>query len=264
MITHNYLSEKISDAHPFNSVILDNEELLFSNYLAMSQAFPYLQSGSQKTVFDYYSNTVGDIPKECEITSVVGNFLSWDETGGLYITLRKKMAGIGDILETKKNFHSNHLREDLMKIFSKNIHPIYSIRTRKYLDDLYKGLSSIDHVERCAMMVSFEIHAQKMIDSLWSSVSKNHPEIERDSLKYFYEHVGGDDPAEEYHVKMTEEMISKIADNSKKEESFVNFFIESYRMHSLWCIDIANNQEGAGVYGIEHIKENWHPDSFSC
>lgn len=249
--------QKALSAHPFSTIQPDCEENLFGNYLAMSQAFPYLQSGSQKNVFDHYMDSDFGIPKEVEITSVVGNFLSWDETGGLYITLRKKMGGIADILNTKKNFHFNHLKNDMEKLFSKPMEPHYTPVTKKYLNALYKGLSHIDHVTRCAAMVSFESHANQMITSLWESVSKLHPEVTKESLQYFYEHVGGDDPAEAYHVKMTEDMVALIADTEAKQVQFANDFDRYYQLNVDWCKNITTLNPSAIGLAYNYAWSNW-------
>lgn len=56
-------------------------------------------------------------------------------------------------------------------------------------------------------MVAFETHAGQMIDALWKSIS-DLCHLDRDSLSYFRTHVGGADPAEPYHIKMTAESIA--------------------------------------------------------
>ena len=58
----------------------------------MSQAFPYIQSARQKHLYDHYINGNKPIDRDLEITTVVANFLSWDETGGLGITLTNRIS----------------------------------------------------------------------------------------------------------------------------------------------------------------------------
>ena len=249
--------KNVPSVHPFEFIEHQYEENLFRNYLAMSQAFPYLQSGSQKKVFDYYMHDELGIPKEVEITSVVGNFLSWDETGGLYITLRKKMSGISNILNTEKNFHFNHLKKDMLMLFDKPVTPHYTPITKKYLDLLYSGLSDVNHVTRCAAMVSFESHANQMISALWGSVAKLHPTIEKESLQYFYEHVGGDDPAEAYHVKMTEEMVDLIVNTEEKRDKFDLEFKRYYQINIDWCENITKLSPNSTGLESEYASNNW-------
>lgn len=237
-INQEYLESFKINQHPFEEIRKENIRSMMANYFAMSQAFPYLQSGSQKDLYYKYMEQNRPIDQELEITSVVGNFLSWDETGGLYVTLRKKMAGISEILKTDMHFHSNYLRDDLKKIFGEKIDPEYSQTTKLYLDTLYKNLSELDAVKRCATMVSFEEHANQMINSLWESLCRHFPEFDKNNFKYFYSHVGGDDPAEAYHVKMTQEMIDIIADTEDKKVSFTEHFQKMYQLHVNWCRDI--------------------------
>ena len=78
--------------------------------------------------------------------------------------------------------------------------------------------------------------------SLWNSLSGIFTNIEKNDLKYFYGHVGGDDPAESYHVKMTEEMISILADTSEKQNTFIEHFKKMYTLHIKWCEDIVNDR----------------------
>ena len=157
--------------HPFE-IIPDsaNYEVILSNYLAMSQAFPYLQAGSQSALFFHYMHNNQDVPEPIELTTVVGNFLCWDETGGLNLTLASGLKSLPRLLETRR-FHSNLLKKDCNTIFHRNIYPDYSRITKNYLLRLYQGLSDITHDQRVACMVSFEIHADKMITSLWNSLA---------------------------------------------------------------------------------------------
>jgi hypothetical protein len=229
--------DKMIDAefgpHPFLDIPTEADyQKLMANYLAMSQAFPYLQAGSQQDIFLHYMEKNEDIPKSVELTTVVGNFLCWDETGGLFLTIASGMKGLPRLLETRR-FHSNLLKSDCEELFGKEIKPDYSALTKEYLLQLKNGLSSLCHVSRVAYMVSFETHANKMIDALWHSIS-HHFDTEKNKLRYFHTHVGGDDPAEAYHVEMTNKLIAEIVDEDQRE-TFINHFRDAYRLHSDWC-----------------------------
>lgn len=219
--------------HPFISISnpIDFKKLL-ANYLAMSQAFPYLQAGSQKDIFLQFMDQNKDVPEEVELTTVVGNFLCWDETGGLNLMLARGLKGLPRLLETRR-FHANLLRKDCELLFSEPVIPEYSAVTKKYLTKLYDGLASQCAIRRVAYMVSFENHANRMITALWGSVS-NHFDVEKKRLSYFLTHVGGDDPAEAYHVEMTEKLISKIVPEEKMP-LFHEKFKEAYALHHHWC-----------------------------
>ena len=225
--------EEVLPNHPFSFISNNtNYKKLMANYLAMSQAFPYLQAGSQKDIFFHSMENNNDVPENVELTSVVGNFLCWDETGGLYLTLARGLKGLPQLLETRR-FHANLLRRDCELLFSEPLQPEYSTVTKKYLYDLYAGLSSTCAMTRVAYMVSFENHANCMITALWQSIT-NHFKIEKKRLVYFLTHVGGDDPAEAYHVEMTRKLISKIIPEDETE-SFSMKFKDAYSLHSNWC-----------------------------
>lgn len=222
--------------HPFSNIPRDaNYKTIMSNYLAMSQAFPYLQAGSQDAIFLHYMNQNQDIPEHVEMTTVVGNFLCWDETGGLYLTLANGLKGLPRLLETRR-FHSNLLKKDCAAIFGDQLNPDYSATTKSYLLKLYEGLSSLSPVRRVAYMVSFESHANNMISALWESIAQKF-NTEKTHLSYFQTHVGGDDPAEAYHVQMTNNLIAKIVPDDQ-HESFLAQFIEGYALNVQWCHDI--------------------------
>lgn len=219
--------------HPFTTIpTTANYETIMSNYLAMSQAFPYLQAGSESELFFHYMNKNQDVPEQIEMTAVVGNFLCWDETGGLYLMLASGMKGLPRLLETRR-FHCNLLKKDCAVIFDHKIEPDYSAVTKKYLLQLYKDLSEVSHIDRVACMVSFEMHANNMIDALWGSLA-SHFNISKDKLSYFMTHVGGDDPAEAYHVEMTTKLIEKIVPVDQKQ-AFVEKVTAAYKRHYDWC-----------------------------
>ena len=220
--------------HPFSFGVTKRIiESILSQYLAMSEAFPYLQAASQKKLILNTIQNNKDIEKEIELTSVVGNFLCWDETGGHSTILKYGNKGLTKILDTEKNFHANMLKKDVKKILNKNILPNYTNTIASYLLNLLKGLKSLDHIERCAFMVSFENHVSIMIDSLCKSIVELF-KIDKDELIYFKVHVGEDDPAEVYHIEMTERMISEIVPESRFDE-FINKFMLSYKLHYDWC-----------------------------
>lgn len=220
--------------HPFaGDIDPDNFESLMSNYLAMSQAFPYIQAGSHKRLLFHYMDAGIDIPQELEISAVVGAFLVWDETGGWKITQEKGVEGLLYILETKNFFHSNLLKRDLRRIFGHDLKPAYTDATQRYLKALNDGLASLDPVTRCAFMASFETHAERMIESLWGYIVRQ-TGINKDELSYFSTHVGGDDPAEAYHVGLTTNMIANLVP-TEDQERFIREFVNAYRLNLEWC-----------------------------
>lgn len=229
------INNKFPD-HPFQSIPSHADyHTLMANYLAMSQAFPYLQSGSQSDLFFSYMEKNRDIPEHVELTTVVGNFLSWDETGGLNLTLASGLKALPRLLETKR-FHTNLLKKDCEILFGYLVKPDYSSITQAYLRDLYKGLADLCPVTRVANMVAFEAHANKMIDSLWQSVVKQF-NIDKNKLPYFAIHVGGDDPAEPYHVAMTQALIEKIV-KKNDEDLFISQLLSAYQLNLQWCAKV--------------------------
>jgi hypothetical protein len=240
-IDENLLQEVVSEIcpqHPFEQQVAGEQlENLISQYYAMSQAFPHLQAGSQKALYDHYVEKEGKIPVDVEITTAVGAFLCADETGVLY-ALRGGIAGLPDILNTR-GFHANMLDDDIEKILGKKIAPDYSSQTRKYLDKLFAGLSSPNRIRRVATMVAFEAHAERMITGLWGIVTRL-TGVAKDNLDYFRTHVGGDDPAETYHVQTTTEMIAKLV-SAKERQKFIEAFKEAYSLNVEWCRLIAGN-----------------------
>ncbi|HMT27288.1 MAG TPA: hypothetical protein PKD96_03215 [Candidatus Absconditabacterales bacterium] len=225
--------------HPFETQIRkSNLQRVFSNYLAMSQAFPYLQAGSQKELIMDCIMKNKDVPVEIEITSVVGNFLCWDETGGHFVVGREGNAGLSKILDVEKYYHSHLLKTDIKYLMNHEINPDYSLVTQAYLKKLYEGLSSKNHVNRCACMVAFEQHAGVMIQSLWDSLTKLF-DIPKERLIYFAVHVGGDDPAEIYHEEMTHQMIQKIVSPDQVNDWLI-YFEGWYEKNLQWCDDICS------------------------
>lgn len=227
------INSKLLKEHPFSQVkhkaILEG---MFPAYLGMSLAFPYLQAGSQAAgVLSAIKNN-RDLDEKYEVTSVVGNFLSWDETGGAYLLERYGKSGLPKILKTRTWFHANVLRKDIEHLTGSAAVVDFSGSTGKYLEVLFDDLSSECPMIRCATMVAFEAHAQVMIESLWNSLIEAY-QVEPDGLTYFRIHVGGDDPAERYHTEVTERMIELLVPTEKREV-FAQLYINALRNNVNW------------------------------
>ncbi|MDE0005671.1 MAG: hypothetical protein OXQ29_23525 [Rhodospirillaceae bacterium] len=170
-----------------------------------------------------------------ELTTVVGSFLCWDETGGHGQVLNHGNAGLPFALETEQHFHGNLLRRDLHRIFGRPIAPDFSI-TGPYLKSLQHYIGSPDDIWRCASMVSFERHAELVITALWQRLAALF-DVDKDSLEYFTTHVGGDDAAEDYHVQMTERLIDRIV-TGEEVDRFLGAFDTCFTLHLDWSADI--------------------------
>ncbi len=228
--------------HPFTQISVKHDlRELMSNFLAMSQAFPYIQAGSQKDLFFHCMDKSMDVPDHVEVSSVVGNFLVWDETGGLALTAGRGMSGLKELLKTKSYFHSNILKRDLLRIFGEPLEPHYSSATRTYLLGLYNGLSNFNPTIRCAHMIAFESHANLMLNSLWSSLGAILPS-EKNNLIFFLMHVGGSDPAEAHHVEMTQQMISRMVPEDELQQ-FYQVFREAFQLNSAWCEELLKYEQ---------------------
>jgi hypothetical protein len=226
------------DMHSFSSGLNnDNIYKVLGNFLAMSQAFPYIQSVAYKDLVWSCIENNQDISLDIEITSVVGAFLVWDEFGGHYKTLLDGNKGLPRILDTSA-FHANLLKEDIKNLLNiDDIKPIYSLITKEYLTELQEGLSSDDRIIRCACMVAFENHAGNMLLALWNSLEKIYKDIDKNSLIYFSVHVGDNDPAEIYHIEMTNKMIELLI-SEDEIDIFLNYFKKFYKLNYDWCEDI--------------------------
>jgi hypothetical protein len=222
--------------HPFSSGIdAANFERVVANYLTMSLAFPFLQAGAQLRLLLHYVENEIDITRDVEITAAVGAFLTWDEMGGHAVVQKHGNKGLPLILNTEQ-FHSNLLQKDIRALTGKSLAPAFDPVTKKYLRELEYGLSSIDPVTRVANMVAFETHAGRMISALWGSASLLFG-ANKEDLAYFRTHVGGDDPAEQYHIDMTSRMIEQIV-HDEESERFLENFEDAYRMNLNWCAEI--------------------------
>lgn len=224
--------------HPFvNGVDAENLEVVLSHYLGMSIAFPYLQAGAIGRIFQTALQSNRDVDVEIEATSVVASFLVWDEFGGHAKVLSGGASALPEILKTQ-SFHANLLRNDIRTLLGQDAKPTFAEPTRAYLQTLYDGLSSDDALERVAHMVAFEQHAGQMIEALWASLKRT-KQVPEESLSYFYTHVGGDDPAEVYHVEMTGKMLSKVI-CAAEWAGFLRCFESAFRLNWEWCKNITD------------------------
>ncbi|QRK10891.1 hypothetical protein JQX13_12945 [Archangium violaceum] len=218
-----------------------NVRPLLQNFLALSQAFPYLLAGAQKElIFDAMEND-RDVPVEVEITSVVGNYLCWDETGGHFTLTRHGISGLPRILETHKTFHANHLRRYIERLVG-TAKPSYSPVTREYLTDLYEGLSNSSALERCATLAAFALHGHRLVNGLWRSLTASYPDVQKEEQSYFLIHVGEDDPAEPYHIALTSGMLERLVPPAQQEE-FLERFEVRYARNVAWCRAIRTLRE---------------------
>ncbi len=230
------------DDHPFRHVSSRAAlEKIFPHYLAMSQAFPYLQAGAQANAVLEAIQLNQAVTRDVEITSVVGNFLCWDETGGAYIIERYGKPGLQSILDTGTWFHANLLKKDIETLTGAIAIPDFSAPTGPYLTKLFAGLGAKSAVERCAHMVAFELHANAMIDALWESTSRCYG-VDRQGLIYFQCHVGGDDPAEAYHVEMTRRMIQLVVSDEQMPR-FVEQVSQAVFDNVSWCATLVSLAE---------------------
>lgn len=221
--------------HPFAvQVTHENVRQVLRNYLTMALAFPYLQAGASQRLIAERLIRGDDIGPKAEATSAVAAFLVSDELGVHAKVLRGGTAALPDILETT-DFHANILRQDISGLLGDELKPEFSDITRGYLHALADGLSACDDVKRAAYMVAFERHAAVMITSLWDCLKALFPSKKR--LTYFEIHVGGDDPAEPYHVAMTEKMLAIVLEEGD-EARFLDEFRYAYGLNVNWCHEI--------------------------
>ena len=220
--------------HPFaKSVTAGNIERVMGRYLAMSEAFPYVQAGAYKDVIRRSLSRDKPITPQVEKTFVAGSFLCWDETGGNYLLQTKGMKALSESLDTREHFHASLLRKDLAILFQRKVDPDYCDATKTYLTSLMKQLGAEDDLKRGASMVAFETHAEQMIAALWSSLAKISA-IDKEKLIYFQIHVGGDDPAEAHHVALTQRLIRELI-SDEQQKKFIRQFVKYYAFNTAWC-----------------------------
>jgi hypothetical protein len=227
--------------HPFERRIEKEQfEPLLSNYLGMSKTFPYLQAGAARDLVMRCITCDVDVSEDEEVTLAVLAFLVADETAVNHTLLTTGLKGLSGILKTKETFHSALLSDDLRKILGHEVKPSFSPLTRDYLFRLYEGLASLSGVRRVATMVAFEAHAERMITGLWARIAETY-QVDREELAYFRTHVGGDDPAETYHVAMTSAMIIKTIPQDRLNQ-FRSDLLVAYKLNFDWCAAIASNE----------------------
>lgn len=247
--------------HPFAEITnIEQLKAVLPDFLAMSIAFRYLQAAAQKkAIFEVINNNT-DVPYEIELTNAVANFLSWDESGGCELILKHGKSGLPKILDTPEWFHSNILRKDIRKILGYSVTPNFGQMTRQYLTQLYDGLSSTDAVKRCAYMVAFEAHASLMIERLgFSIVSITDRPL--DDFQYFNLHIGGSDPAEKYHVQMTQLLIDRVV-HPLQQEHFQSEFQRAFLLNCEWCNKVL--RQSTTICVSESDSEVWHKGSCHC
>lgn len=228
-------------SHPFEATFGQAQLLrLLRGFAGMSEAFPYVMARA-------YSSHVLDaiaghqpLGAEAAITAAVGSFLCWDEMGGHSLSLREGNEGLPKIIETHRRTHSSLLLADLHRLSGETIKPEYSPATLKYLAALEAGLGSPDPVMRCAHMVAFEFHAERIISALWKAVGAVF-DVDPDDLLYFHIHVGGDDPAEKYHMEMTARMIDKLVPQHQLVR-FNDMVRQAYALNVEWSAAVASTQ----------------------
>jgi hypothetical protein len=167
-------------------------------------------------------------------------FLSNDEMGIHHILSNGGNKRLPEILKTEDQSHASMLKKDLLSLFGKSQVPNYCPDTKVYLYQLSKAFGSHDVLEIIASMVAFETYADHMISAVWKSLEEIYPNIDKNTLEYFQIHVGGDDPAEAYHVQMTDRLIqeAKIESNNEK---FVKMVLNYYELNAKWCDQICQN-----------------------
>jgi len=246
-------------AHPFSAMSNRKQlESIFPDYLAMSQAFPYLQASAHKDLIFHSIEDNVPVAEQVEITSVVASFLTWDEFGGHQTILEGGSAGLPHILNTDR-FHSNLFKEDAALVTGRTVIANFGPATKAYLRELYEGLSSQHAVKRCAYMVAFEMHAASMIEALWETVARI-TELQKDRLEYFRAHVGGDDPAEKYHTDMTMALVRRIVPPSEHSR-FLSDVRNAYQSNLNWCRELVSS---ADEYDQVKPTEIWHKGSCHC
>lgn len=227
-----FIVESKYSPHPFSlGLTLKNIETVLRHYLTMSTAFPYIQAGVHHQLIADRLRHGEEVGEKLELTAAVASFLIWDEFGGHAKILSGGSAALPDVLDTQA-FHANLFKNDVRRLLGKDIKPSFCRSTLTYLAALEAGLASFDAVERVAHMVAFERHAGVMIETLWNSLRSIYNEKEH--LAYFETHVGGDDPAEPYHVAMTARMIDRVVEESEINH-FLEAFDEAYGLSFNWC-----------------------------
>jgi hypothetical protein len=226
-------AESLMPVHPFFGMSRESIVRAAPDYLVMSTMFPYIQSGATARSTLLALETGSPIQPDLAATLPVAAFLVSDELGIHWKVMQHGNAALPSILDV----------EGFIAIFGAPVDPNPSPTTVTYLKGLSDGLSSIDPVRRSAMMASFEVHANRMIAALWVSIASEYG-VAKDDLVYFRVHVGGDDPAEAYHVAMTAKMLSKTVSPASRGR-FLKEFDAAYLLHADWCAAVARERAEA-------------------
>ena len=208
----------------------------------MSIAFPYIQAAAAYATVRRALDDGERIPEHLAATTPVAAFLVSDELGIHHKVKEHGNEALPTILDAR-DFHSSMLLRDFELMFGQQVDPQPDAATTAYLSALLDGLSSVDPVRRCAYMVAFEVHANRMITSLWNSIDDAF-DVEKDGLDYFRIHVGGDDPAEAYHVEMTSRMVDACV-RPIDIARFYRHFDEAYLANIGWCGTTAIKRKAA-------------------
>lgn len=232
------LNEQIAQKFPFHpfedGIDKNNFEHVISEFLALSVAFPYIQAGAIYANYSKQIKTNKDVNKNVEVTSVIGSFLIWDEFGGYRLSQEYGNEGLCHLIKVNEIFHSNILRHDIEILLGKRVSPKWGITTNEYLNDLLDGLSDSRNNRNVAYMIAFEKHAQIIIQSIWNAISRVFGTPQDSQLQYFYEHVGGESPAEVYHIEMTQKMISLLVPRNEQEQ-FLAMCVDAFEVSIRWC-----------------------------
>jgi hypothetical protein len=232
---------KLYPEHPFVlGISQSNVQDVMWKYLAMSQAFPLIQSGAFLPLIKKSIVNNKELPEEFFKAFAVAMFLCNDEMGSHHILSNGGNRRLPEILKTEEQSHASLLKKDLLILFGNPPVPNFCPVTKQYLLTLSESLGSNDIVELVASMVAFETHANHMINAVWQRIGQLFPAIDKNSLEYFKIHVGGDDPAEAYHVQMTDRLIIEAKAESNSDE-FVKKVLRYYDLNATWCQNICQN-----------------------
>ncbi|MEZ8775664.1 hypothetical protein [Vibrio sp. 10N.247.310.17] len=222
--------------HPFIHLeSLEATRTTLGEFYGVSDFFPYIQAIACAPYIERQLQSCSTISDSVGLTSVVGTFLSWDEFGGHYTVCQGGQAALPNIIN-RSQFHSSMFKADMQQVFGNNYHPEFTSLTTDYLMNLKAGLGSEDASERVAHMVAFEMHAESMLTALYMTL-KRLTDIPDKGLAFFEAHIGGDDPAEAYHVEMTNRLIDAVIP-SEKSAAFLKHFDTACQLHHKWCLSV--------------------------
>lgn len=227
--------------HPFEvGITKENFEQVMAEYLAMSIAFPYIQAGSAHENYRKAIQISGDTNHNLEITAAIGTLLVSDEFGADELIRQSNKEQIPLASHVEQCIHSNLLRHDIATILGKPLKPRWSSATRSYLDQLFFAFSDQTKNRNVAYMITFEMHAYKMILAIWSAINRCFGMHKYSELQYFSRHIGGDSPAEALHIEMTLKMIDALISDEDRE-GFILTCTEGFTTNIRWCESILSN-----------------------